>query len=106
LTTVFAPLLASLLLIPPALGPHAQPSLRDRARGVFEIEGVVYVDEGESWLRCWGVASRFRKNTKTRDLILTEPTYSAFSSGGDSISRRERMISTSSLVNSPLSSFL
>jgi hypothetical protein len=31
---------------------------------VFEIEGVVYVDEGESWLRCWGVASRFRKKTQ------------------------------------------
>jgi len=54
LTTVFAPLLASLLLIPPALGPHTQPSLRDRARGVFEIEGVVYVDEGGELVKVLG----------------------------------------------------
>jgi hypothetical protein len=58
LTTVFALLLASLLLIPPALGPPAQPSLRDRARGVFEIEGVVYVDERDDGKLEIGVAGK------------------------------------------------
>ncbi len=58
LTTVFAILLASLLLIPPALAPPAQPSLRDRARGVFEVEGVVYVDEADDGKLEIGVAGK------------------------------------------------
>jgi len=58
LTTVFALLLASLLLIPPAFAPPAHPSLRDRARGVFEVEGVIYVDEADDGKLEIGVAGK------------------------------------------------
>ncbi len=47
IATILALLLAGLALIPPASAPPSSPTLRERARVVFEIEGVVYVDEAE-----------------------------------------------------------